>query len=72
MKKVASPLPFGVQNYLLLLLSIAALGLGFGLIALDGEVHGFGIWGLTIGPIVVVMGFGIAFWAILHSGKEEG
>ena len=65
MQKDPCPLPFGPRNYWLLLCSIACLALGFSLIALEPAPYGFGIMGLTMGPIVVVAGFGIAFSAIL-------
>ncbi len=38
--------------------------LGFVLISLDGEPHGNGILGLTIGPIVTLAGFIFEFYAI--------
>lgn len=38
--------------------------LGFVLISLDGQPHGNGILGLTIGPIVTLAGFIFEFYAI--------
>ncbi len=44
---------------------------GFLIMSLDGEEFGFGFLGLTLGPIVVLLGFIIQFFAILSKGKEE-
>lgn len=32
----------------------------------DSEEFGFGVLGLTVGPIITVAGFVIEFWAILR------
>lgn len=71
MKRNTNPLPFGKRNYQLLLVGVLVLLLGFTLIALDPEEHGFGILGLTIGPITVVTGFVIEFFAIMYRDKQE-
>ena len=64
-------LAFGKKNYRLMLLGIAVLILGFTLMSLDSEVHGFGFMGLTLGPIVVMAGFIIEFVAILSKSDKE-
>jgi membrane-bound ClpP family serine protease len=64
-------LPFGKKNYLLMLTGIGVLILGFILMALDKEEFGFGFLGLTLGPIVVMAGFIIGFFAILHKPKDN-
>lgn len=38
---------------------------------LDTEPHGFGFIGLTLGPIVVMVGFLFQLYAILYKAKEE-
>jgi hypothetical protein len=39
--------------------------LGFFIMSLDKEEFGFGFMGLTLGPIVVMSGFVLEFFAIL-------
>ncbi|WKN29871.1 DUF3098 domain-containing protein [Porifericola rhodea] len=58
-------LPFGKKNYILMLVGIGILILGFTLMSLDGEEYGFGLLGITIGPITVMIGFIVEFFAIL-------
>ena len=52
-----------------MLIGIGLIVLGFILIGLDGEPHGNGILGLTVGPIVTLSGFIFEFYAIFS--KEE-
>lgn len=63
-------LVFGKQNYQIMLLGLAVLIIGFVTMTLDNEDYGFGFLGLTLGPILVMIGFGIQFWAILHKDKS--
>ena len=58
-------LPFGKKNYRLMLAGIAIVILGFVLMSLDTEPYGFGFLGLTLGPLVVLAGFVLEFFAIL-------
>lgn len=58
-------LPFGKKNYVLMLVGIGLLTLGFTLMSLDSEPYGFGFLGLTLGPIVVMSGFIVEIIAIL-------
>ncbi len=58
-------LPFGRKNYILMITGIAVLILGFTLMGLDTEPYGFGVLGITIGPITIIVGFVIEFFAIL-------
>ena len=71
MKRNTNPLPFGKRNYQLLLVGILVLALGFTLIALDQAVHGFGVLGLTIGPLTVVIGFVIECLVIMYRDKQD-
>lgn len=64
-------LAFTKTNYILMIAGIAVLILGFILMSLDSEPYGFGTLGLTIGPLTVLTGFGIEFFAILHKPKED-
>lgn len=58
-------LPFGKKNYVLMVIGIAILILGFTLMSLDNQPYGFGFLGLTLGPITVMIGFIVEFFAIL-------
>lgn len=61
----AAALPFGRRNYTLMLAGIGVILLGFFIMSLDKEEFGFGFLGLTLGPIVVMSGFVLEFFAIL-------
>lgn len=63
-------LAFTKKNYILMLAGIVTLIIGFTVMSLDSEVHGFGFLGLTLGPIIVMTGFIIEFFAILHKSKK--
>ncbi len=62
-------LPFGRQNYTLMLAGIGSILAGFFIMSLDKEEFGFGFLGLTLGPIVVMTGFVVEFFAILARPK---
>lgn len=59
-------LPFHTANYRLMLIGLGIILLGFIVMSLDREEFGFGILGLTVGPIITVVGFVVEFWAILR------
>lgn len=59
-------LPFGKKNYQWMIIGILALVTGFTIMSLDQEQHGFGFPGLTLGPVIVMAGFIIEIFAILH------
>ncbi|SFD92620.1 DUF3098 domain-containing protein [Spirosoma endophyticum] len=65
----AAAMPFGRQNYILLLAGIGIILAGFFIMSLDKEEFGFGFLGLTLGPIVVMSGFVVEFFAILVKPK---
>lgn len=58
-------LPFGKKNYILMLVGIGLLTLGFTLMSMDDQQYGFGFLGLTLGPIIVMSGFIVEIFAIL-------
>lgn len=64
-------LPFGKKNYRLMLVGLVVLIVGFITMSLDSEPYGFGWLGLTVGPIIVMAGFVIQFFAILHNPKKD-
>ena len=66
-----SKLPFGKKNYQLMIIGVVTLVLGFIIMSLDGEQHGFGFLGITLGPIVVMAGFILEIWAILRNPAEK-
>lgn len=47
------------------------VAVGFVIMTLDKEPHGFGFLGLTLGPIVVVAGFIVEIFAILRTPEEK-
>ena len=59
-------LPFGKKNYQWMIIGIVALIMGFTIMSLDSQQHGFGFLGLTLGPVIVMAGFIIEIFAILH------
>jgi len=64
-------LPFKKINYVIMLIGIITLIVGFFIMTLDKEPYGFGFLGITLGPIIVLIGFGIEFLAIFYKSKEE-
>jgi hypothetical protein len=64
-------LAFTKKNYILMLIGIGILILGFTIMSLDTETYGFGFLGLTLGPIVVMIGFIFQFFAILSKSGER-
>ena len=64
-------LAFTKFNYVIMLAGIAMIIIGFIVMSLDKEIHGFGFLGLTLGPILVVIGFIIQFFAILYKPKKN-
>jgi len=47
-----------------MLIGLAIIVLGFIIIGLDSEPHGFGFMGITLGPIITLAGFIFQFYAI--------
>jgi hypothetical protein len=62
-------LPFGKKNYQWIVIGIFTIILGFVIMSLDQKEHGFGFLGLTLGPVVVMAGFMIEIYAILHKPR---
>lgn len=63
-------LAFSKTNYILMLTGIGMLILGFFIMTLDKSDYGFGFLGITLGPIVVMIGFAIEFFAIFYKSKK--
>lgn len=66
-----SKLPFGKKNYQLMVIGLAVLAVGFYIMTLDKEPHGFGFLGLTLGPTIAVAGFVVELFAILHRSSDR-
>ena len=64
-------LAFGKANYMIMIAGVVVLVVGFIIMTLDTETHGFGFLGLTLGPIVVMLGFLIQFVAIMYKPKTN-
>ena len=62
---------FEKTNYLILIIGIVVVFSGFIIMSLDTEPHGFGFMGITLGPIVVLTGFVIEFFAIFYKKKKK-
>ncbi|MBA4850110.1 DUF3098 domain-containing protein [Emticicia sp. BO119] len=61
-----SALPFSRQNYLLMLVGIGLILVGFFIMTLDKEEFGFGFLGITLGPAITFIGFLFEFYAIFR------
>lgn len=62
---------FQKANYIIMLVGVLILALGFSLMASDSEPYGFGFLGITLGPIVVMLGFLVEFVAIFYKPKKS-
>tara|TARA_B100000809_G_C14981710_1_gene474761 strand:- start:201 stop:425 length:225 start_codon:yes stop_codon:yes gene_type:complete len=68
---MSKKLIFNKINYIILLVALAVITLGFIIMGMDDTEYGFGAMGLTVAPIVVLTGFGIVFAAIFYKQKEN-
>lgn len=62
---------FSKRNYIIMIVGVVVLILGFLIMSSDSEPYGFGFLGLTLGPIVVMLGFLIQFIAIFYKPKKD-
>ncbi len=62
---------FEKTNYIIMLIGIGVLALGFFVMTLDKETFGFGFLGLTLGPVLVMVGFLTQFVAIFYKAKKS-
>ena len=58
-------MPFGKKNYRWMIIGLITLVVGFIIMSIDNEPYGFGFMGLTLGPVVVMIGFILEIYAIL-------
>ncbi|MBS1976917.1 MAG: DUF3098 domain-containing protein [Bacteroidetes bacterium] len=66
-----SKLPFAKKNYQLMIAGLIVLTVGFIVMTLDKEPHGFGFLGITLGPMIVLSGFIVEIFAILHRPSDR-
>lgn len=64
-------LAFTKVNYIIMIVGVALLITGFSIMTMDTEPYGFGFMGLTLGPIVVMLGFVTEFVAIFYKPKQN-
>ncbi|WP_425390904.1 DUF3098 domain-containing protein [Ekhidna sp.] len=64
-------LAFEKANYVIMITGVIVLAIGFIIMTMDTEPYGFGFLGLTLGPIVVMLGFLIQFVAIFYKPKSN-
>lgn len=64
-------MPFGRNNYVLMLIGIASIILGFIIMTTDTEPYGLGFRGITLGPILVMAGFIFELYAITRKPKTK-
>ena len=66
-----SSLPFNKSNYIIMLIGILLIIIGFIIMANDSEQYGFGFMGITLGPIIVMLGFIVELFAITFKSKSK-
>lgn len=71
MEEKKNNLAFGKKNYILMLVGIVTLAIGFFIMTLDTEPYGLGFLGITLGPLVVLAGFALEFFAIMAKDKTQ-
>ena len=59
-----SNMPLGAKDIKILLLGIGIMLIGFVVMTLDKEEFGFGFLGLTLGPILVLVGIIIPVFSL--------
>ncbi len=62
---------FGRKNYLFMIVGLVILAIGFIIMTLDNEPYGQGFMGITLGPIILVIGFVIEFFAIMVKDRKK-
>jgi hypothetical protein len=65
------PFPFTKINYILLLIAVVSIIAGYGAMLLDHTPHGFGFLSLTLGPILLVIGLILPFFAIMYGYHKK-
>jgi hypothetical protein len=68
---MSNKLVFGKRNYQILIGAVLVIVVGFVLMTLETGEYGFGTLGLTVGPMAVLAGFVLVFWAILYKDPAK-
>ncbi len=64
-----SAFPLDAKSIYILLTGISIMFIGFFVMTLDKEPFGFGFLGITLGPILVLMGVIIPIFSLFRSRK---
>ncbi len=64
-------LVFDKINYQLMIAGVAIIAVGFIIMMMETGEYGIGFLGLTLGPVVVTLGFALEFVAILYKPKKK-
>ncbi len=56
---------------MIMIAGVVVLVIGFIIMTMDTEPYGFGFLGLTLGPIIVMIGFLMQFVAIMYKPKTN-
>ena len=59
--KNKSNLPFERHNYILMIVGIFTIAIGFIIMTIDQQDYGFGFLGLTLGPMIVLIDLLLSF-----------
>lgn len=71
MKEEPQKLVFSKINYIILIVGIIIIALGFIFMSMETAEYGFGSMGLTVGPLTILLGIGIEFVAIFYKSKDS-
>lgn len=71
MSNTNSNFPMGKKEIKTLLIGIAVIIIGFIIMTLDKEEFGMGFLGITLGPIIVLIGFIIPIFSLVKFKKNE-
>ncbi|BDD04329.1 DUF3098 domain-containing protein [Aureibacter tunicatorum] len=63
-------LAFDKTNYIWMLIGIATFIIGLVIMTMDTEDYGFGFFGITLGPIVIIASFILQFYTIFKKSKK--
>jgi len=66
-----APMPFDRINYIWMIAGVLVIMLGFIIMSLDKEDYGFGFFGITLGPLTILAGFVIEFFAIFKKADKS-
>jgi hypothetical protein len=64
-------LVFGNINYIIMVAGVLLMVLGYFIMASDTEPYGFGAKGLTVGPMIVLLGLIVEVAAIFYTPKTN-